>query len=241
MSEMNVLGYDIEIKACVASLKMQPADIRRLLVEGCGGEEELVAFKPFFRDALVIGVDIMDFKGSKRHDVQLLRTDARQLPFPDGLFDFVYSYHALEHIPHPELAIAEVARVLTPTGEFFCGTPNRHRLLGYVGGRATPWEKISWNLHDYARRLEGRFHNQYGAHAGFTRRELKAILTQRFAVVEDASWTYFVTKYPRYITVLDWLYRTRLDEIVLPSVYLHAQMSMPERTRHSTDHQSHIP
>lgn len=234
---MKTLGYDIEIKAFVTSLGMKPSDCRRLLVVGCGGEEEMVAFTPFFRSALVVGVDIMEFRGVKRHDVRLLRTDARQLPFPDRLFDCVYSYHALEHIPHPELAVAEIARVLHPKGEFFCGTPNRHRLLGYVGGRATRWEKIRWNLQDYARRLEGRFHNKYGAHAGFTRRELKALLTRRFAVVEDASWTYFTTKYPGYITALRWLYRMRLDEIVLPSIYLHAHLPTPERARHGVDHQ----
>ena len=73
--------------------------------------------------------------------------------------------------------------------------------------------KIRWNLHDYARRVQGRFHNQYGAHVGFARRELKALLTQGFAAVADASWTYFTTNYSRYLTAWAWVYRMWLEQI----------------------------
>ncbi len=37
--------------------------------------------------------------------------DVEAMPFPDKSFDFVYCSHVLEHVPHPELACAELARV----------------------------------------------------------------------------------------------------------------------------------
>ena len=46
--------------------------------------------------------------------------DMRQLPFGDGEFDAVVSSYAIDHLPRAERqkAIAEVARVLKPGGEF---------------------------------------------------------------------------------------------------------------------------
>ncbi len=41
---------------------------------------------------------------------------AEQLPFPDATFRFVFSVAALEHVPKPDLAFAEIERVLKPGG-----------------------------------------------------------------------------------------------------------------------------
>jgi SAM-dependent methyltransferase len=45
--------------------------------------------------------------------------DAQQLLFRDGLFDFVFSLNAFEHIPDPWRALEEIARVLKPEGHVF--------------------------------------------------------------------------------------------------------------------------
>jgi SAM-dependent methyltransferase len=42
--------------------------------------------------------------------------DMRRLPFPSGSFDLVVHSDTLEHVPDPELALAECRRVLTPAG-----------------------------------------------------------------------------------------------------------------------------
>jgi SAM-dependent methyltransferase len=42
--------------------------------------------------------------------------DAESMMFRDNAFDFVFSLNALEHIPHPDRALAEVYRVLRPGG-----------------------------------------------------------------------------------------------------------------------------
>lgn len=42
------------------------------------------------------------------------------LPFPDGVFDYVFSQAVLEHVTDPQLAVREMVRVLKPGGLFHC-------------------------------------------------------------------------------------------------------------------------
>ena len=44
--------------------------------------------------------------------------DIQNLPFPDGSFDVAVANWVLYHVQDRALAIAELARVLTPTGRF---------------------------------------------------------------------------------------------------------------------------
>ncbi len=46
----------------------------------------------------------------------VVQSDMQLLPFAGGAFDFVFSWAALEHVPQPELVLAEIARVLRPRG-----------------------------------------------------------------------------------------------------------------------------
>lgn len=46
----------------------------------------------------------------------LVRGDATALPFPDNSFDIVMSMWTLETLPDPLLAVAELLRVLKPSG-----------------------------------------------------------------------------------------------------------------------------
>lgn len=61
-------------------------------------------------------------------------------PFPDNHFQVVVTKHVVEHLPKPELAIAEMARVLAPGGLLLLATPNfdspmrlwkKERWIGY--------------------------------------------------------------------------------------------------------------
>jgi SAM-dependent methyltransferase len=49
----------------------------------------------------------------------------RALPFGDASFASVLAVHSIEHVPHPEGAIREAARVLEPDGVAVFVTPNR--------------------------------------------------------------------------------------------------------------------
>ena len=47
---------------------------------------------------------------------RVYQMDAQEIGFPDCTFDLVHSRSVFHHIPQPELALAEVARVLKPAG-----------------------------------------------------------------------------------------------------------------------------
>lgn len=193
---------------------------RRVLAVGCGGGDE-PAHIAGATGATVIGVDLDVHAAAQRPGVQLVRADARALPFRDGAFDALYCYHVLEHVPGPASAVAEAARVLAGEGLAFVGTPNRTRLIGYLGGRATAGEKLRWNLADWGRRLTGRWSNEQGAHAGFTQRELAGLLAPVFARVESVSMIYYEDKYSG--LKVTWRRLGAAAEFILPSVYFVAQ------------------
>ena len=46
----------------------------------------------------------------------VIQGSAEKLPFEDAKFDWLFSAHCLEHLDHPEQAIAEMVRVLKPDG-----------------------------------------------------------------------------------------------------------------------------
>jgi SAM-dependent methyltransferase len=48
----------------------------------------------------------------------ILQSDARNLPFPDHTFDFVYSWGVLHHSPDLSRSLSELVRVLRPGGKF---------------------------------------------------------------------------------------------------------------------------
>jgi len=53
----------------------------------------------------------------------VLRADAERLPFADASFDRVLCSEVLEHVPAPERAAAELARVLKPAGLLAVSVP----------------------------------------------------------------------------------------------------------------------
>lgn len=49
---------------------------------------------------------------------ETLQSDAENLPFPDGSFDYVLSWGVIHHTPDTERAISEIWRALKPGGRF---------------------------------------------------------------------------------------------------------------------------
>ena len=56
--------------------------------------------------------------------------DIENLPFPNSSFGTVISAETIEHVPHPQRALDELARVLQPGGRLFLTTPNYMNLFG---------------------------------------------------------------------------------------------------------------
>lgn len=201
----------------VRELSVRP---RNILVVGCGSGIEAAILSNLF-GAHVVGIDIVgNFDSSANNCVTLKVADATQMPFSDGEFDFVYSYHALEHIPDYRKALCEMRRVLQRQGGWCIGTPNRLRLVGYIGSKdASMKEKILWNMVDWKMRALGRFRNEYGAHAGFTANELSKELEVAFGVPIDITYDYYKEIYTRHVDKLGLMRRLHLSPYIFPSIY----------------------
>ncbi len=88
------------------------------------------------------------------------------LPFEDEAFDVVVSFQVVEHVRDVDRYLAEIRRVLRPSGQFLCVTPDRtHRL--FPGQR--PWNEFHVTEYSPA--------------------ELVALLRRRFADVEVRGMT----------------------------------------------------
>ena len=208
-----------EAIACVVR-ERAIAPVKRALVVGCGSGVEAAVLAAELQ-ADVVGVDLEDaFDSAAAAEVDLRQGDATCLDFSDGAFDFVFSYHALEHIPAYGKALEEMARVLSPGGTYCVGTPNRLRLIGYLGGKGATWrEKIAWNVADWNAQLHGRFRNEFGAHAGFSADELKAALKQAFARADDITLPYYLRLYRDRARAVSLLEKSGLGRLLFPSVY----------------------
>ncbi|CAN5830322.1 MAG: class I SAM-dependent methyltransferase [Ilumatobacteraceae bacterium] len=90
--------------------------------------------------------------------------EATALPFPDGAFDLVLAIEVLEHVPGPDAALAELARVGTGTlvasvpfePIWRAGNLARRRYVGDWGN--TPGHVNHWTRWSFCRFVATRFH-----------------------------------------------------------------------------------
>lgn len=70
--------------------------------------------------------------------------------FKDNTFDIIFANNVVEHIAYPERFLAEVKRILKPSGYFFFKTPNRWHYVPLVGTNTPYW------FHVFYCQLKGR-------------------------------------------------------------------------------------
>ncbi len=131
-----------------------------------------------FAGVPVIGLDLPDEELAAQwqsRDLSCAFGDASSLPFPDGAFDLVLAIEVFEHLPDPEAAIAELARVCSGS------------LIASV-----PLEPV-WRIGNLAR---GRYVRDLGNTPGhvnhWTHRGFQRLVASRFDVVERSTplpWT----------------------------------------------------
>jgi SAM-dependent methyltransferase len=98
-----------------------------------------VAERAAARGAHPIGIDIADamlaLATRRQPELEFRWADAEDLPFDDASFDAVVGGFALNHLPDPERAVRESARVLAAGGALAYSVwdrPEHNRLLGVV-------------------------------------------------------------------------------------------------------------
>lgn len=101
------LAYYAEIEAKTSAF----LDIGgRTLDVGCG-EGTAATFKPTITE--YVGVDVL----LPRPAPNLFQADAEALPFEDGSFDSVLAHSSIQHMRRPDVALAEMRRVLRTGGK----------------------------------------------------------------------------------------------------------------------------
>lgn len=119
-----------------------------------------------FPAADVIGLDLPDeslMEHWRTAGVPMFQGDATRLPFADGAVDLVVCLEVLEHVPGPERALAELARVCGGTAVvsvprepiWRLGNMARGRYLGDLGN--TPGHLNHWSARSFGRFVAGRF------------------------------------------------------------------------------------
>ncbi|MCX7895293.1 MAG: class I SAM-dependent methyltransferase, partial [Thermoanaerobaculum sp.] len=110
---------------------------RRALDVGCGLGMLLAQLTP---DFVTYGLDISAFALAvarrRAPHAHLVLGDAGSLAaFPGNYFHAVIAKHVLEHLPEPEEALGQCARLLVPKGVLIFGTPNTRSLLRPLKGK----------------------------------------------------------------------------------------------------------
>jgi ubiquinone/menaquinone biosynthesis C-methylase UbiE len=103
---------------------------------GCGTGQMSAALAPFVGRVIAVDASAAMLHAAKRRlsafdNVDLRRGDLEALPIDDEGLDVATLMLVLHHVPEPERALAEVARVLKPGGRVIIGDMLPHDREGY--------------------------------------------------------------------------------------------------------------
>lgn len=119
-----------------------------------------------FPDASVIGLDLLDGELAGEWSelgLPMFFGDATSLPFVDDSIDLVVGLEMLEHVPHPDRALREIARVCGGTAVLSvprepiwrAGNIARGRYIKELGN--TPGHVNHWSARGFERFVGSRF------------------------------------------------------------------------------------
>ena len=185
-----ILGYsdisNVNFNKLVARLKII-ADFngfesaKRILLVGCGNGDEAFALAQFCKSK-IYGIDLNAIP-YESDDIVIINGSADNLPWVNNYFDLVICNHVMEHVDSPKAVLREIKRVLLPRGYYYIAFPNKRRVVpSYWSShlKLSLREIVVFNLRDLKYILNGKWENKYGAHAGFSHREWKILMSEFF-------------------------------------------------------------
>jgi len=156
-----------------------------LLDAGCGDGYGIAAILEGLDYRLLAGLDLSPEKlhtaGRTLTASRMILGDAEQLPLADGTFGAVFSLETLEHLPDPQRAVDEFARVLEPGGRLFISIPVSSALYAWAGKRLMRF------------RRRGKFHEHIQF---YSCRRIMRMLHR--TGLEPVGWRFCVFNYPCY-------------------------------------------
>ncbi|HXV82795.1 MAG TPA: methyltransferase domain-containing protein [Candidatus Binatia bacterium] len=201
-----------------------------VLDAGCGPGSITVGLAAVVAPGEVVGIDIQlsQVEQARTFAAQRGVTNVRfeasniyELPFPDGSFDVAFANSVLEHLREPVRALAELRRVLRPSG--IAGIRDRDS-GGFLMAPVTPLLQEGLSLRERVRQHHGadftvgRHHRRLLLEAGFMRAEASASIdcagspekTRQFAAYLKAQFP----AYARIALVEGWTDQATLDAIL---------------------------
>ena len=164
----------------------------RTLDLGCGEGVLLRALAARLpEDSTLVGMDVVrPPDGAQWHAVT--GDIAGRLPFVDDSFDVVIAGEVIEHVPHPDLMLSEIRRVLAPSGRLVLSTPN---IVGWANRILVPlgiqplFTETSSEVHLGRRwRVLGQGNQVQGHLKVFSHRALREILARTgFAILRTSG------------------------------------------------------
>jgi ubiquinone/menaquinone biosynthesis C-methylase UbiE len=107
----------------------------KILHAGCGWDKNEIS-RQFKDKCKVIGVDL-DARVETLFHSEFHLASLESVPFPANSFDVIISEYVFEHLANPERVLAELKRVLKPSGTILVLTPNFHSYKT-LAARLTP-------------------------------------------------------------------------------------------------------
>jgi len=118
---------------------------------------------------------------SKGIDFKTRLTRTTWFPIKDNTFDNVLCFETVEHLPHPEMTVKELARVTKPKGEVLITMPN------------TLWEFVHWFA-----AVTGIHHSE-GPHLFIPRRKMVGYIKNAGLKIKKEETTVLIAFGPRFL------------------------------------------